>query len=176
MKKISVIIPCYNVENYLDRCMETIVNQTIGIENLEVILVNDASTDGTLDKMKVWEDKYPEDIMLVTYEQNIRQGGARNVGMSYASCDYIGFVDSDDWIELDMYENLYRIAVEGDYDCVKGKFERNESIDDVHIYNEPGEDQEYHFECVDGFYVQEIDKIGNIGIWGGYVQEFIKSL
>lgn len=55
MKKISVIVPCYKVEKYIDKCMESIVHQTIGIENLEIILVNDASPDGTLDKLKEWE-------------------------------------------------------------------------------------------------------------------------
>lgn len=72
MALISVIIPCYNVEEYIDRCMESLANQTIKIENLEIILVNDASTDGTLDKLYEWEQRFPENIVVVTYEKNIR--------------------------------------------------------------------------------------------------------
>ena len=124
MALISIIIPCYNVEKYIDRCMESVVNQTIGIDNLEVILVNDASTDGTLDKLYQWEKKFADNIMVVTYEENLRQGGARNVGLNYASSDYIGFVDSDDWIETTMYEKLYNRIKEENCDVVKGRFIR----------------------------------------------------
>ena len=59
-KKISIIIPCYNVSMFLDRCMESLEKQTIGIENLEIILINDASKDATLGKILLWEMKYPE--------------------------------------------------------------------------------------------------------------------
>lgn len=88
MALISIIVPCYNVENYIDRCVSSLVSQTIGIENLEIILVNDASRDNTLFKLYEWEKKYPDSIMVITYDENIRQGGARNVGLSYATSDY----------------------------------------------------------------------------------------
>lgn len=130
MKRISLIIPCYNVENYIDRCLESVTAQTIGIENLEIILVNDASTDDTLAKLYAWEKKYPENILVVTYEENLRQGGARNAGLDYASGEYIGFVDSDDWIEPEMYEELYTALVESDADYSQCKFIRdNGSLD-----------------------------------------------
>lgn len=89
---ISIIIPCYNVEKYIDRCLESVVNQTIGIENLEVLCVNDASTDGTLNKLHSWERRYPNEIAVITYEVNQRQGGARNIGMKYANAEYFGFI------------------------------------------------------------------------------------
>lgn len=123
--KISIIIPCYNVEKYIDRCLESVTKQTIGLEHMEIILINDASTDGTLDKLKLWEQRYSENIILVTYDENIRQGGARNVGLSYATGDYIGFVDSDDWIELDMYETLADEMITGPYDVVNCQLIRN---------------------------------------------------
>jgi glycosyltransferase involved in cell wall biosynthesis len=107
MFKISVIIPCYNVEAYIDRCLESVMSQTIGLEHLEVIAVNDASTDRTLEKLYQWERRFPENIMVITYEKNIRQGGARNIGLQYASGEYIGFVDADDWIDSAMYQKLF---------------------------------------------------------------------
>ena len=118
MKWISVIIPCYNVEKYIDRCMNSLVNQTLGVEHMELIFVNDASTDATYEKLCQWEAKYPESILVVNCEKNGKQGTARNIGIRYASTDYIGFVDSDDWVELDMYEKMYEKAISTGADVV----------------------------------------------------------
>ena len=107
MKLISVIIPCYNAEKYLDRCIDSLVNQTLGIDNMELIFVNDASTDATFEKLCQWETKYPESILVVNCERNGKQGTARNIGIRYATTDYIGFVDADDWIDLNMYQKMY---------------------------------------------------------------------
>ena len=123
-KLISVIIPCYNVEKFIDRCMSSLINQTIGLHCLEVIVVNDASTDHTLDKLKEYENSYTEDILIVDLPENIKQGGARNIGLQYSTTDYIGFVDSDDWIEPTMYEHLYEKAIKYDCDLVSCKFKR----------------------------------------------------
>lgn len=167
MPLISIVIPCYNVEQYIDRCMETIVNQTIGIENLEIILVNDASTDATLDKLKKWEEQYPEQILVISYEENLRQGGARNIGMQYASADYIGFVDSDDWIELDMYETLYQPVKQKSYDIVRGKFIREHCPGEKKIDNGRREDHSIQFQQMNGFYKYNVSRIGNVGEYGG---------
>lgn len=113
--KISVIIPCYNVEKYIDRCMESILNQTIGLNMLEIILVNDASQDDTLTRLLAYEEKYPELIIVVNCTRNNKEGAARNIGMSYASGDYISFVDADDILALTMLDKMYKIAC--DYDC-----------------------------------------------------------
>lgn len=118
MKKISVIIPCYNVERYIDRCLETVVRQTIGMENIEIICVDDCSTDGTYQKLLDWEEKYPENFIVVASEQNGRQGQARNIGLTYASTDWIAFLDSDDWIDLDYLEAMYAFAKTGKYEVV----------------------------------------------------------
>ncbi len=106
-KLISVIIPCYNVEKYLDRCLLSLENQTFGIEKLEIILVDDYSQDSTADLMHKWESKYPDNIMLVLLEFNGRQGRARNIGLSYSHCDIIAFLDSDDWIEKEYFERMF---------------------------------------------------------------------
>lgn len=136
-KKISVIIPCYNVERYIDRCVQSLVEQTIGVENLELLFVDDASTDGTVAKLKEWEKEYPESILLVCCEKNGKQGAARNIGLQYASAPYIGFVDSDDYISFDMYESLYEKAKEFDCDVVAGLFVREKNDGTIVMEAEP---------------------------------------
>ncbi len=117
-KKISIILPCYNVSKYLDRCFNSLMAQTIGIDSLELIFVDDCSTDDTWDKLVGLERKAPESVMIIHSDENGRQGKARNIGLSYASAPYIGFVDSDDWVEPDMFEKLYNIAISYDSDIV----------------------------------------------------------
>lgn len=117
-KLISIVIPCYQVEAYIDRCIDSLVHQTIGVENLELIFVDDASCDHTWEHLLEWEKRYPESIVIIQHEENKRQGGARNTGLQYASAPYIGFIDSDDWIELNMYEKLYQKAQEYETDVV----------------------------------------------------------
>lgn len=104
---LSVIVPCYNVEKYVERCLDSIVKQTIGIENLDVILVNDASTDQTISIIKKYEERYPNNIRVIDLEQNVGLSRARNIGIDYAATDFVTFVDSDDWIASGMYEDLY---------------------------------------------------------------------
>lgn len=119
MKKISVIIPCYNAEKYIEECMGSVAAQTIGMEDLEVILVNDASTDDTLSHLLQFEARFPDSVIVINLEQNLRQGGARNVGLSYASGEYVVFLDADDWIGKDFYRALYQIARKYDTDIVQ---------------------------------------------------------
>lgn len=115
-KKISLIIPCYNAVSTIDICLKSIINQTIGIENMEVILVNDASTDATFDKLCEWEKKYENSILVINCSENGKQGQARNIGMQYATGEYFAFMDDDDIIEPDMYEILYQKVVENQCD------------------------------------------------------------
>ncbi len=106
MKKISIIIPCYNAFPYSSDCMEALEKQTIGMDALEIILVNDASTDQTFQMLCKWEQKYPESIMVINLEENGKQGRARNIGIEYASGEFIGYVDIDDTIDPHMYDKL----------------------------------------------------------------------
>ncbi|MBR3308002.1 MAG: glycosyltransferase family 2 protein [Lachnospiraceae bacterium] len=118
MPDISVIIPCHNVADYIDRCLESITSQTIGCAALEIICVDDCSTDDTVEKLSVWEKNYPENICLVCLDRNGRQGRARNIGMGYATGEWTAFIDADDWVEKDYFERLYSRAETGRYDIV----------------------------------------------------------
>lgn len=115
MKKISVIIPCCNVERWIDRCMTSIAVQTMGIGDLEIICIDDASTDGTWERLQKWEQSFPENVLLIRLEENKMPGAARNIGLQYASAEWIAFVDADDWLEPDYLELLY--APTKDYTC-----------------------------------------------------------
>ena len=125
MKKISVILPCYNVEAYIDRTLTSIIEQSIGLDSLEIICVNDCSQDNTMSKLENWEQKYPDNILLINLPTNSRQGAARNLGLNYSTCDYVAFIDSDDWIEKDYFEKLYTIALKDNYDIVQCQFVRD---------------------------------------------------
>lgn len=104
---ISIIIPVYNVEKYLDRCMDSIINQTH--KNLEIILVDDGSTDSS----GIICDKYlqKDKRIKVIHKENGGLSSARNAGLKKATGDYIGFVDSDDWVSQDFYSYLYNLII-----------------------------------------------------------------
>ena len=113
--KLSIIVPVYNVKNFLAECLESLVNQTM--DDYEIILVDDGSTDGSADIVRSYEAKYPE-LIRSKFIDNGGQGRARNFGIEMARGDYLGFVDSDDWVSLDMYEKLYSKACESNADIV----------------------------------------------------------
>lgn len=105
--KISVIVPVYKVEKYLDKCLQSIVNQTY--KNLEIILVDDGSPDSCPAMCDEWADK--DRRIKVIHKENGGVSSARNAGLDAAEGEYIGFVDSDDWIEPNMYEVLISNAI-----------------------------------------------------------------
>lgn len=113
--KISVVIPVYNVEQYLKECLESVFSQTL--KEIEVIAVNDGSTDGSLSILKEYEAKYKKHMTVYTTE-NRGVSHARNYGVARAKGEYILFVDSDDFLELEMCERLYTKAIEDNSDIV----------------------------------------------------------
>ncbi len=125
MEKISVIVPVYNVENYLKKCIDSILNQTL--EDIEIILVNDGSTDSCKEICDEYARK--DNRIKVIHKPNEGLSMARNAGIREARGQYIGFVDSDDYIAWDMYEMLYQniitynadISICGLYNCYKEK-------------------------------------------------------
>lgn len=115
MYKISVIIPVYNVENYLDKCLSSVINQTY--KNLEIICINDCSTDNSLDILKLYaeEDKR---IKIIDRKTNGGLSVARNSGLEVATGDYVYFIDSDDYIDNNYLEKMLEIAIENNVDVV----------------------------------------------------------
>ena len=107
MYKVSVIIPAYNTEKYISSCLDSLVNQTL--EDIEVIVVDDGSTDNTLQILNSYAEKYPHKIK-VFHKENGGQASARNFGLKYAQGEFLGFVDSDDWVSHNMYELMYQEA------------------------------------------------------------------
>lgn len=110
--KVTVIIPCYNTTNTLERCFSSLKAQTIGIENLQCIFVDDASTDGgeTWKRLQALEGAYPDQVAIIHLEKNMKQGGARNAALPYATGKYLQFMDADDAMVPDMLEKLYQLA------------------------------------------------------------------
>jgi len=111
--KVSVIVPVYNVEKYLRQCLDSLVNQTIN--DFEIIVVNDGSTDASQSIIDEYKAAYP-DLIHAYIKQNGGLSDARNYGVKRARGEYVGFVDSDDYAELNMFEELYNTASKGNYD------------------------------------------------------------
>ena len=115
MPKVSVILAVYNVEKYLAECLENLINQTL--QDIEIICINDGSTDTSL---SILEEYAKKDSRIKIYsKENEGQAVARNFGMEKANGEYIAFVDSDDWCELNMYEKLFNEAKKHDADLVE---------------------------------------------------------
>lgn len=112
MTKISVIVPFYNTNDYIEKCLESLVNQTL--KDMEIIMIDDGSTDSSLLTVKSYCQK--DSRIKIIEQENKKQGAARNAGMKVAEGEYIGFVDSDDWVDLDYYEKLYNAAKKYDSD------------------------------------------------------------
>ncbi len=114
-KLISIIIPVYNGTDTIHRCLKSVLNQTIGLDKTEILLVDDCSTDDSFSILKDYESRFPDSVKVLQTPKNLRVGGARNLGIKHATGDYLGFVDADDWIEPFMYEHMLEKALS--YDC-----------------------------------------------------------
>ena len=119
MPKVSIIVPVYNVEKYIDKCLESLVNQTL--EDIEIIIVNDGSTDSSKEKCIFYANEY---LFKVRYfeKENGGLSDARNFGIQKATGKYIAFLDSDDYIENNAYEKMYQKAEEEKSDMVECNF------------------------------------------------------
>lgn len=113
--KVSIIVPVYNVEEYLDKCLNSLVNQTL--KDIEIIVVNDGTKDNSQDIIDKYVSNYPK-LVKSYIKENGGLSSARNYGLKFASGEYIAFVDSDDYVELDMYEKMYNKAKKENLDIV----------------------------------------------------------
>lgn len=175
--KISIIVPVYNVEQYLERCLDSLINQTL--DDIEIICINDGSTDNSLQILENFKQK-DNRIKIITQE-NAGLSQTRNNGIKIATGEYIGFVDSDDWVSLDFYENLYNAATK--YNCdfattniTKVKGERHKkflTFSNVQIASDYL-DKLVLFKCPDFNYVW--NKIYKTSELKKYNLEFMKGL
>ena len=120
MPKVSVIVPIYNVEEYLPKCLESLEEQTL--KDIEVILVNDGSTDSSSNIAKEWAKKQKKVKAIYLEKSNGGLSDARNYGLKYATGDFIAFLDSDDYVEKTIYEKMYNKAISEDADFVECDF------------------------------------------------------
>ena len=137
--KLSILVPCYNVEKYLPQCMDSIVNQTL--KDIEIIVINDGSTDFTLDIIKSYAKK--DKRIKIIDKANEGYGKSMNRGLDMATGKYIGIVESDDWVDADMFEKLVKIADKNQVDVVKSNFYEYTTTDgekNVKVENMPAWD------------------------------------
>ena len=142
--KVSIIVALYNKKKYIKKCLKSLVNQTL--KDIEIIVVNDCSTDKSLDIVKSIDEKR---IKVINNKKNKGIGITRNIGVSKATGEYIGFVDADDYVEKDMYEKYYNYAKENNLDLLTSDYFK--------IINNKKE----YFK-VDNFEITNIEKNNNI--------------
>ena len=135
-KLITFIIPCYNAEKTIDRCINSIINQSVEISSLQIIIVDDASTDTTREKVREWANK-TSCIELICCGERGLQGKARNIGLARARGDYIGFIDADDWIEPNTYEELSSVIMASQADMINYLYSTEDEK-----YNQPPYEKE----------------------------------
>ncbi len=162
--KVSIIVPVYNVEKYIDKCLSSLVNQTL--KDIEIIVVDDDSPDNSKTIIDKYVKKYPKKVRYF-HKENGGQGSARNLGLSKAKGDYIAYVDSDDYIEPDMMEKMYNKAIQDNSDIVIcGNREVDTSGKELNInlstvYNNP---------IIDSIY-------GNMAVWNKiYKKDILKDM
>jgi len=134
-KKISIIIPIYNSEKYLSKCLDSVINQTYN--NLEIILVNDGSIDNSINVMKEYARKNKR--IIIIDKKNTGVSSTRNEGIKKATGDYIMFLDSDDWLEIDAVERMYNILCDTGVDAVRCNYKivkNNQIIEHGNVNNE----------------------------------------
>ena len=154
-KKITVIVPVYNVENYLNKCLDSLINQTY--KNLEIIVINDGSTDNS---GKICQEYAQKDNRIIYIEkENGGQSEARNMGLDRMTGSYVTFVDSDDWVELDYVEVLYNKLIEYQADIAVGNYysyNEQEGIFYFHIFGNSYYEKVYdNVSIFENFYESE---------------------
>lgn len=141
-KTVSIIVPCYKVEKYLPRCLDSLVNQTL--ENIEIICINDGSPDRCIDILNDYKERYPNKVVIID-KQNEGVWRGRFDAIAIACGEYIGFVDSDDYVEPDFAEKLYSCAIRNNADIAVCGFHRVD-VDTGKILNTEMTEERHAFE------------------------------
>ena len=177
-EKITVIVPVYNVENYLNKCLDSLINQTY--KNLEIIVIN----DGSIDNSGIICQEYAQKDNRIVYieKENGGQSEARNMGLDRMTGSYVTFVDSDDWIELDYVEILYKKITEYQADIAVGNyysFNETEGMYYFHIFGDSYHEKVYdNVSIFENLYEsQEMKSFALISVWGKlYKADLVKHL
>lgn len=175
MPKVTIIVPTYNVEQYLNECLESIQRQTL--HDIEVICVNDGSTDDSLSILKKYAEN--DDRFIIIDKENGGYGKAMNVGLDRATGEYIGIVEPDDFVPLHMYEDLYKVASENQLDFVKADFYRfttDAKTQNMHlVYNHLDKEGEHYNIVLNPSETPYITKF-TMNTWSGiYNRDFIEQ-
>ena len=166
-EKITVIVPVYNVEHYLDKCLDSLINQTY--KNLEIIVINDGSTDNSGAICQEYARK--DNRIIYIKKENGGQSEARNMGLDRMTGSYVTFVDSDDWVELDYVETLYKKITEYQADIAVGNyysFNQPEGMYYFHIFGDSYYEKVYdNVSIFENLYEsKEMKNIAFISVWG----------
>ena len=177
-EKITVIVPVYNVEHYLNKCLDSLINQTY--KNLEIIVINDGSTDNS---GKICQEYAQKDNRIIYIEkENGGQSEARNMGLDRMTGSYVTFVDSDDWVEPDYVEVLYNKLIEYQADIAVGNYysyNEQEGIFYFHIFGDSYYEKVYdNVSIFENLYEsQEMKSFSLISVWGKlYRVDLVKHL
>lgn len=174
MAKVSIIVPTYNVEPYLVECMESITHQTL--EDIEIICINDGSTDGSLAILKSYAEK--DSRIIIVDKENGGYGIGMNIGFGKATGEYLGIVEPDDFVPVNMFGNLYDVAKANDLDFVKAdfyRFERATNGDMFLTYNHLSKNPEDYNKVFDPSHTPEAIR-WIMNTWSGiYKREFIEK-
>jgi len=125
--KVSIIIPVYNVEKYLRKCLDSVINQTL--KEIEIIIVNDCSPDNSEDIILEYKDSR---IVYIKNKNNLGSGGSRNIGLSLAKGKYLSFIDPDDLLNELMYEKMFKLGIDNDLDLIECKIVK---INEMQFFN-----------------------------------------
>jgi glycosyltransferase involved in cell wall biosynthesis len=158
MPLVSIIVPVYNVEPYLRRCLDSLVNQTL--KNIEIICINDCSPDNSLIMLKEYAKK-DKRVKVIANEENLGECGSRNLGNKLAKGDYIGAIDPDDYVDLDYYEKLYAKAKKTNADVVYANLKQkqiNNVKEYIHTIKKTGKIYSISSHCLAIYKVELLQK------------------
>ena len=174
MVKVSVIVPVYNNEEYLDKCLSSLIGQSL--EDIEIICVNDGSGDSSLDILNKYKQK--DNRIVVLSQENQGAGASRNNGIDIANGEYISFVDADDWLEENALKKLYENAVRNNSEIVLfNSVERwPDSQTKERIYIPPDDETDYDNLVFDYNYSKNLVMNAMFVVWSKiYKTSFLKE-
>lgn len=171
MIKVSIVVPVYNVEEYLRACLESLIGQTL--KDIEIICVNDGSTDDSLNILKEYVDK--DSRIVIINQQNQGISVARNNALKIAKGEYIGFVDSDDWVDLNFFEKLYNEAVKNDCDIAAGGIAWNKNDGELDFVDISFKNSKIYTKTPDKYKITKVAKTAHV--WNKiYKKELLDKL